>query len=104
MHSLVVLAIGVAENLDPTPDEYTGNGDADGQVRLVGAQPPNESSGNEDAAIRGEIVPAERIRGADLDVGIVYPVQKPDADHVHVGPQSLTSRSSNLLHSASFHS
>ena len=70
MHSLVVLAIGVAENLDPTPDEYTGNGDADGQVRTIGAQPPNESSGNEDAAIRREIVPADPRFGETEGTGL----------------------------------
>lgn len=68
MNGFVVFAVCIAQDVDTAPRRDPGHDHTHDQVRPVRSQPGDETASHDDPEVRGEVVPAEGVRRADVDV------------------------------------
>ncbi|MBC7284935.1 MAG: hypothetical protein H5U12_26455 [Hoeflea sp.] len=60
MDRLVVLAMGVPQDLDAAPSGDAGDRDTDHEIGPIAAQPPDETACDENTTVRNEVVRSEQ--------------------------------------------
>src|SRR3546814_2230943 len=77
------LLSGIAQNFDAALDGNQRSGEPDEQVGPVRAEPPDEDAGEQDAAVRNEVVEAEGRCRTKVDVGIMNALKQLQVGIVH---------------------